>query len=67
MRSLTSRSPDAEPASAGFDVEKAKLGHGRRLLHEEHRVDDLAVLLRDPATLSSRIKMLQDLGDDLRD
>src|SRR5919197_3540709 len=55
---------DAEPARLLLDEQKAQLRHLVARLHEEHRADDLALLLGDPAALALRIEALEELGRD---
>src|SRR5262245_24481657 len=49
---------DTETARAGLDEQETQLAHGLGALHEEHRPDDLAVLLGDPAPLPLRVVAL---------
>src|SRR5262249_42179017 len=60
----------AQPLAARrrLDVEHAELGDSfaLRMLHQEDRADDLALLLRDPTALASRIEALEEVGHDAR-
>jgi hypothetical protein len=53
---------DAEPARLGLDQEQPKFGDGLRLPDEEHRADDGAVALGDPAMLPCRIEVIEKVG-----
>ena len=50
-----------------FDQEQSEFGHAHRLLDQEDRADQLAVVLRDPATLAVRVEILDELRRDFRD
>src|SRR5437762_3515587 len=58
---------DTESARARFDEEQTQFRDRRRLLHQHHRTDDLAVLFRHPAAFAFRIEVLQKLSRNLRD
>src|SRR5262249_18204609 len=58
---------DAEATCLRLDEEKPKLRDRVGLPNEKHRAHALAVLLCDPASLATRIEVVHELGDDLRD
>src|SRR5690606_26825168 len=60
---------DAEPARTRLDEQHPQLRHplAFRMLHEHHRADVLAILLRNPAALTLWIEVADEVRDDLRD
>src|SRR5262249_52016285 len=58
---------DPETARSGLDQQQTQLRHLVALAYHEHRAQDLALALGDPAALALRIEALQELGHDLGD
>src|SRR5258708_19724578 len=58
---------DAEAARLGLDQQQAQLGLRPRLLDQEHRAEDLARLLGEPAALELGVVGGDEFGDDLGD
>src|SRR5262249_41777872 len=55
----------SQAARLRLDQQQAELGNCLAGLHDEHRADDLAVHLCDPATLARRVIRVDKICDDL--
>src|SRR2546426_7394349 len=57
---------DTESSRVRLHEEQPQLGDGLRFTHDEDRTDDLAVPIRDPAALASRVEVIEEVRADAR-